>query len=104
MLPIAPLLCYNHTYFLIASFISCIHRFSSITGPLMPLHWLPIKSCVQFKIGLITYKVYKNKYLAYLDNYVHPYRSIYHTRCSEPARRVLSIPHSYKQILYASVQ
>ena len=33
------------------------HRFSSITGPLMSLHWLPVKSRVQFKLGLIAYKV-----------------------------------------------
>ena len=41
------------------------HRFSSITGPLMSLHWLPVKFRVQFKLGLITYKVYKNNYPAY---------------------------------------
>ena len=53
------------------------HRFSSITGPLMSLHWLPVKSRVQFKLGLIAYKVYKNKYPAYLENYLQPYGSIY---------------------------
>ena len=37
------------------------HCFSSITCPLMSLHWLPVESRVQFKLGLITYKVYKNK-------------------------------------------
>ena len=74
------------------------HRFSSITGPLMSLHWLPVKSRVQFKIGLITYKVYKNKYPAYLENYLQPYGSIYNTRRSEPARHMLSIPHyNYRQ-------
>ena len=61
----------------------------------MSLHWLPVKSCVQFKLGLITYKVYKNKYPAYLENYIQPYRSIYHTRL-EPAGHMLSIPHNYK--------
>ena len=30
------------------------HRFWSITGPLMSLRWLPVKSHVQFKFGLIT--------------------------------------------------
>ena len=39
------------------------HHFSSITSPLMSLHWLPIKSRVHFKLGLITYKVYKNNIL-----------------------------------------
>ena len=69
------------------------HRFSSITGPLTSLHWLPVKSRVQFKLGLITYKVLKNKYPAYLENYLQPYGSIYNTRRSEPARHMLSIPH-----------
>ena len=74
------------------------HRYSGITGPLMSLHWLPVKYSVQFKLGLITYKGYKNKYPTYFENYVQPYRSIYHTRRSEPARHMLSIPHyNYKQ-------
>ena len=74
------------------------HRFSSITGPLMSLHWLSVKCRVQFKLGLITCKVYKKKYPAYLENYVQPYGSIYHTRRSEPASHMLSIPHyNYKQ-------
>ena len=74
------------------------HRFSSITGPFMSLHWLPVKSRVQFKLSLITCKVYKNKYATYLENYLQPYRSIYNTRRSEPAHHMLSIPHyNYKQ-------
>ena len=40
---------------------------------------------------MLTYKVYKNKYPAYLENYVQPYRSIYHTRRSEPAPHMLVI-------------
>ena len=75
--------------------VTCtMHHLSSITGPLMSLHWLSVKSRVQFKLSLITYKVYKNKYPAYLENYVQTYRSIYHTRRSEPARHMLSIPHN----------
>ena len=74
------------------------HRFSSVTGPLMSLHWLPVKSCVQFKVCLMTYKVYKNKYPAYLEDCVQPYRSIYNTRHSEPTRHMLTIPHyDYKR-------
>ena len=64
----------------------------------MSLHWLSVKSRVQFKLCLITYKVYKNKYPAYLENYLQPYGSIYNTRRSEPTRHMLSIPHyNYKQ-------
>ena len=51
------------------------HRFSSVTGPLMSLHWLPVKYRVQFKVCLMTYKVYKNKYPAYLEDCVQPYKS-----------------------------
>ena len=69
------------------------HRFSSVTGPLMSLHWLPVKYRVQFKVCLMTYKVYKNKYPAYLEDCVQPYRSIYNTRHSEPTRHMLTIPH-----------
>ena len=43
------------------------------TGPFMSLHWLPVKSRVQFKIGLVPYKVYKNKYPACLENYIGAY-------------------------------
>ena len=70
--------------------VTLTHRFSSITGPLMSLYCVPVKFRVQFKIGLITYKVHKTKYPAYLENYVQPYRSIYHTKRSEPARHMLS--------------
>ena len=74
------------------------HRFSSVTGPLMSLHWLPVKYRVQFKVCLMTYKVYKNKYPAYLEDCVQPYRSIYNTRHSEPTRHMLTIPHyDYKR-------
>ena len=38
------------------------HRYSSITGPLMSLHWLPVKFRIQFKISLLTYKIYKTRY------------------------------------------
>ena len=51
-------------------------RFPSITSPLMSLNWLPVKSRVQFKIGLITNKVYKITYPAHLENYVQPYSQV----------------------------
>ena len=40
----------------------------------------------------MTYKVYKNKYHAYLEDCVQPYMSIYNTRHSEPTRHMLTIP------------
>ena len=30
--------------------VTCTHRFSSITGPLSSLHWLPVRYRIQFKI------------------------------------------------------
>ena len=64
----------------------------------MSLHWLPVKYRVQFKVCLMTYKAYKNKYPAYLEGCVQPYRSIYNTRHSEPTRHMLTVPHyDYKR-------
>ena len=68
-------------------------RFSSITGPLMSLHWLPVGSRVQFRLGLIAFGVCGDRYPACLENYVQPYGSIYHTRHSEPSGHVFGIPH-----------
>ena len=77
--------------------LTSTHRFSSITGPLMLLHWLPVKSRVQFKVCLITYKMYKNKYPVYLQDCVQPYsscyKSIYNTWHSGPTPNMLTIPH-----------
>ena len=74
------------------------HRFSSITGPLSSLHWLPVRYRIQFKINLLTYKVYKTDYPVYLKDCVQPYRSAYNTRCSEPAQHMLNVPYyDYKQ-------
>ena len=55
------------------------HRFSSITGPLSSLHWLPVRYRIQFKINLLTYKVYKTDYPVYLKHCVQPYSSAYNT-------------------------
>ena len=74
------------------------HRFSSITGPLSSLHWLPVRYRIQFKINLLTYKVYKTDYPVYLKDCVQPYSSAYNTRRSEPAQHMLNVPYyDYKQ-------
>ena len=74
------------------------HRFSSITGPLSSLHWLPVRYRIQFKINLLTYKVYKTDYPAYLKDCVQPCSSAYNTRRSEPAQHMLNVPYyDYKQ-------
>ena len=81
-----------------ANIVTRIHRFSSITGPLSSLHWLPVRYRIQFKINLLTYKVYKTDYPVYLKDCVQPYSSAYSTRRSEPAQHKLNVPYyDYKQ-------
>ena len=75
------------------------HHFSSITGPLKSLHLLPVKSRVQFKITLLTYIIYKNKYLAYFEDRVQSYKSIYHTRRRQPAPPMLTVPHYNSRVI-----
>ena len=49
-------------------------------------------------MGLLTYKIYKNIYPAYLEDCVRPYKNVYRTRRSEPARHMLTVPpYNYKQ-------
>ena len=74
------------------------HRFSSITGPLMSLHWFLLKTWVQFKLGLIAYKVYKNKSPAYLESCLQSCGGMCNAGRGGPARRELTIPHyNYRQ-------
>ena len=55
--------------------------FSHITPQLKKLHWLPVRYRVQFKIGLITYKILNQGQPVYL---IHPYTSSRNTRRSTP--------------------
>ena len=48
---------------------------------------------IQFKINLLTYKVYKTDYPVYLKDCVQPYSSAYNTRRSEPAQHMLNVPY-----------
>ena len=41
-------------------------KYSHITPQLKKLHWLPIKYRIQFKIGLITYKIFNQGQPVYL--------------------------------------
>ena len=50
-------------------------KFSHISPQLKKLHWLPVRYRVQFKIGLITYKVN-----VYLRELIHPHTSSRNTR------------------------
>ena len=48
-------------------------KFSHITPKLKKLHWLPVRSRIQFKIDLITYKILNQGQPVYLRELIHPY-------------------------------
>ena len=57
-------------------------KFSHITPQLKKLHWLAVRYRVQFKIGLITYKILNHGQPIYLRELIHPYTSSRNTRQS----------------------
>ena len=59
-------------------------KFSHITPELKKLQWLPVRYRVQFKIGLITYKILNQGQPIYLKELVHPYTSSRNIRRSTP--------------------
>ena len=67
-------------------------KFSHITTPLKKLQWLPVRYRVQFKIGLITYKILNHGQPVYLSKLIRPYTSSRNTRCSSPKLKFLHIP------------
>ena len=68
-------------------------KFSHITPQLKKLHWLPVRYRVQFKIGLITYKILNQGQPVYLRQLIHPYTSSRNTRRSSPK------PSSFKPLI-----
>ena len=68
-------------------------KFSHISPQRKKLHWLPVKYRVQFKIGLITYKILNQGQPVYLRGLIHPYTSSRNTRRSTPKPQVPSSPH-----------
>ena len=66
--------------------------FSLITPQLKKLHWLPVRYRVQFKIGLITYKIINQDQPVYLRELIHPYSSYRNTRQSTPKVKFLQTP------------
>ena len=64
-------------------------KFSHITPQLKKLHWLPVRYRVQFKIGLITYKILNQGQPVYLRELIHPYTSSRNTRRSTPKLKFL---------------
>ncbi len=72
-------------------------RYSSITGPLMSLHWLPVRFRVQFQVNLLTYKALNTQSPVYLHSYLHRYKCAYSTRLSNPNNITLDVPYyNYK--------
>ena len=67
-------------------------KFSHITPQLKKLHWLPVRYRVQFKIGLITYKILNQGQPVYLRELIHPYSSSRNTRRSTPKLKFLQTP------------
>ena len=67
-------------------------KFSHISPKLKKLHWLPVRYRVQFKIGIITYKVLNQSQPVYLRELIHPYTSSRNTRQSTPKLKFLQTP------------
>ena len=67
-------------------------KFSHITPQLKKLHWLPVRYRVQFKIGLITYKILCQGQPVYLRELNHPYSSSRNTRRSTHKLKFLQTP------------
>ena len=67
-------------------------KFSHIMPQLKQHHWLPVRYRVQFKIGLITYKILNQGQPVYLRELIHPYSSSRNTRRSIPKLKFLQTP------------
>ena len=67
-------------------------KFSHITPQLKKLHWLPVRYRVQFKIGIITYKILNQGQPVYLRELIHLYTSSRNTRQSTPKLKFLQPP------------
>ena len=67
-------------------------KFSHITPQLKKLHWLPVRYRVQYKIGLITYKIINQGQPVYLRELIQPYSSSRNTRRSTPKLKFLQTP------------
>ena len=72
--------------------VTCSSKFSHITPQLKKRYWLPVRYRVQFKIGLITYKILNQGQPVYLSELIHPYTSSRNTRRSTPKLKFLHAP------------
>ena len=73
-------------------------KFSHITPELKKIHWLPVRYRVQFKIGIITYKIFNQGQPVYLRELIHPYTSSRNTRRSTPKLKFVQTPTFYRRV------
>ena len=78
-------------------------KYSHITPQLKKLDWLPVKYRIQFKIGLIIYKIVNQGQPVYLRELLHPYTSSRNTRRSTPKVKFLHTP-TFDRKVYKSVK
>ena len=78
-------------------------KYSHITPQLKKLHWLPIKYRIQFKTGLIAYKILNEGQPVYLRELIHPYTSSRNTRQSTPKLKFLHTP-TFNRKVHKSVK
>ena len=57
-----------------ARVVTNTYKYDHISPVLKDLHWLPVKSRIDYKIGLLTYKCLTNQAPSYLKELVVPYR------------------------------
>ena len=57
-----------------ARVVTNTYKYDHISPVLKDLHWLPVKSRIDYKIGLLTYKCLTNQAPSYLKELVFPYR------------------------------
>ena len=67
-------------------------KYSHITPQLKKPHWLHVKHRIQFKIGLLTYKILNQGQPVYLRELIHPYTSSRNTRRRTPKLKFLHTP------------
>ena len=63
------------------------------------IHWLPVRYRVQFKIGLIIYKILNQGQAIYLRELSHPYTSSRNTRRSTPKLKFLQTSTFDRRVL-----
>ena len=78
-------------------------KYSHITPQLKKLHWVPVKYRIQFKIGLITYKILNQGQPVSLRELIQLYTSSRNTRRSTPKLKFLHIP-TFNRKVYKSVK